>query len=284
MLSSSSFNAYATNYSTSIFADSEKTADSNSYKNSEYHFSFQPPPNWKLLTNVPPDIASNAVTMFSDNKNNQLSTLVIFHRTISSQVIDAINSHSDNEVLNELVNEMTSKTQESQTDISKAGIERFLDGVRILTFSSTKYTSDNSTTYSANMIYYLNSGDQYTLVLTSNPERFDDDLNLFEKSIESFYVSTNMDSNQTSIPAWVKNNAKWWSDGTITDKDFIKSIQYMIDSGIIVVPHGQMGPPASKEIPVWIKNNAKWWSDGTITDKEFAKSIEYLINNGILKI
>ncbi len=281
-----SFNyAYATNYSTSIFVDSIKVADLNSYKNSEYHFSIQPPPNWKLLTDVPPDVANNALVMFSDNNKGQLATFIIFHRTISNQVIEAINNHSDKEVLDELTSEMTSKTQDSQTNISKAGIERYSDGVRMLTFSSTTYSSDNSTTDSANMIYYLNNGDQYTLVLTSNPKRFDQDLGLFSNSINTFYVSSNnISGTQINIPAWIKNNAKWWSDGTINDTDFVRGIQYMIDSGIIIVPHGQIGPPGSRDIPAWIKNNAKWWSDGTINDGEFAKGIEYLLNNGILKI
>ncbi|MEO9277831.1 MAG: hypothetical protein ABI340_08670 [Nitrososphaera sp.] len=275
--------AYATNYSTSIFANSIKVADSNSYKNSEYHFSIQPPPNWKLLKNIPTDVSGSAIAMFSDNSKGQLATFVVFHRTISNQVLEAINSHTDKEVLDELTSEMTSKSQESQTNISKAGIERYSDGVRMLTFSSTTYSSDNSTSYSADMIYYLNTGDQYTLVLTSNSERFDQDLVLFGNSIDTFYVGPNNTSIQTNIPAWIKNNAKWWADGTITDTDFIKGIQYMIDTGIVIVPHSQVGPPESKDIPTWIKNNAKWWADGTITDEEFAKGIEYLINNGILK-
>ena len=28
------------------------------------------------------------------------------------------------------------------------------------------------------------------------------------------------------VPAWVKNNAGWWADGTIADSDFIPGIQY----------------------------------------------------------
>ena len=39
-----------------------------------------------------------------------------------------------------------------------------------------------------------------------------------------------------AIPQWIKNNAKWWSEGTITDADFLKGIQYLIQQGIIQVP------------------------------------------------
>ncbi|MGH2612807.1 MAG: hypothetical protein ACRDFB_07130, partial [Rhabdochlamydiaceae bacterium] len=38
------------------------------------------------------------------------------------------------------------------------------------------------------------------------------------------------------IPSWIKNNAKWWSQGQIGDDQFIKGLQYMIQNGIIQIP------------------------------------------------
>ena len=38
------------------------------------------------------------------------------------------------------------------------------------------------------------------------------------------------------IPDWVKNNAKWWSDGQIGESDYIQSLQYLISQGIIEIP------------------------------------------------
>ena len=37
------------------------------------------------------------------------------------------------------------------------------------------------------------------------------------------------------IPSWIKNNAKWWAEGTIGDSDFVQGIQYLITQGIIKV-------------------------------------------------
>jgi tetratricopeptide (TPR) repeat protein len=37
------------------------------------------------------------------------------------------------------------------------------------------------------------------------------------------------------IPSWIKNNADWWSQGLISDDDFVKGIQYLIEQGIISV-------------------------------------------------
>ena len=38
------------------------------------------------------------------------------------------------------------------------------------------------------------------------------------------------------IPDWVKNNAKWWSEGSISEADYVKSLEYMITNGIIDIP------------------------------------------------
>ena len=37
------------------------------------------------------------------------------------------------------------------------------------------------------------------------------------------------------IPEWVKNNASWWSKGEISDDEFIQSIQWLIEEGIMRV-------------------------------------------------
>jgi len=37
------------------------------------------------------------------------------------------------------------------------------------------------------------------------------------------------------IPEWIKNNADWWSQGLISDDDFVKGIQYLVERGIIQV-------------------------------------------------
>jgi len=42
-------------------------------------------------------------------------------------------------------------------------------------------------------------------------------------------------SEESQIPEWIKNNAGWWSQGLISDDDFINGIQYLIQVGIISV-------------------------------------------------
>lgn len=86
------------------------------------------------------------------------------------------------------------------------------------------------------------------------------------------------------IPSWIKSNAGWWAEGTITDNDFVQGIQYLIQKGIIKVPPTQSEGATTQSIPSWIKRNAGWWADGTIGDSDFVQGIQYLIKQGIIKI
>jgi hypothetical protein len=35
------------------------------------------------------------------------------------------------------------------------------------------------------------------------------------------------------IPRWIRNNADWWSQGLISDNDFVQGIQWLIQNGIM---------------------------------------------------
>jgi len=37
------------------------------------------------------------------------------------------------------------------------------------------------------------------------------------------------------IPSWIKNNAKWWADGQISEDDFVGGIEWLVEQGIIKV-------------------------------------------------
>jgi len=89
----------------------------------------------------------------------------------------------------------------------------------------------------------------------------------------------------SSIPEWIRNNAKWWVEGSIGDSDFTTGIQYLIKEGIIQIPKTvSSGGGESQEIPSWIKNNADWWAQGLISDDDFVKGIQYLIEQGIIEV
>jgi len=96
------------------------------------------------------------------------------------------------------------------------------------------------------------------------------------------------------IPFWIKNNAEWWAEGKISDQEFIKGIEYLIQNQVIdfdetyqIVTYqdAEFNQILSDvEVPSWIKNNAEWWAEGKISDQEFIKGVEFLLENGIMAI
>ncbi len=90
---------------------------------------------------------------------------------------------------------------------------------------------------------------------------------------------------EQGIPEWIKQNAKWWSSGTITDRDFVIGIQYLVQKDIIEVSEVRESTGIfTQEIPSWVRNNAKWWSEDKITEMDFISGIEHLVKIGIIKI
>jgi len=42
-------------------------------------------------------------------------------------------------------------------------------------------------------------------------------------------------TSEEKLPDWIKNNAKWWSEGRISEDDFVNGIKYLVEKGIIRV-------------------------------------------------
>ncbi|MHA7734207.1 peptidase [Nitrosopumilus sp. S6] len=87
------------------------------------------------------------------------------------------------------------------------------------------------------------------------------------------------------VPAWVKNNAGWWADGTISESEFLTGIEFLIGDGIITVPSTTVSTTSSSEgVPAWVKNNAGWWADGVTSDGEFVNAIQHLMSIGLISV
>ena len=98
------------------------------------------------------------------------------------------------------------------------------------------------------------------------------------KSIYDFF-----EISKEKIPNWIKDSAKEWAKGQISDSDFIVKIKYLVEKNIIKpadIPLDMQSDEAG--IPNWIRNNASWWASGQITENEFVNSIKYLIENKII--
>ena len=95
-------------------------------------------------------------------------------------------------------------------------------------------------------------------------------------------VISQINAEQFVIPNWIKNNAKWWYQDQISDSEFIKGIQYLIQNKIMMFPSTNTNVTGENKIPSWVKNDAGWWANGTISDNEFVSGIQYLVSLGII--
>jgi len=43
------------------------------------------------------------------------------------------------------------------------------------------------------------------------------------------------ETSDNEIPAWVRNNALWWSQDLISEYEFVNSLKFLIQEGIISV-------------------------------------------------
>ncbi len=54
-------------------------------------------------------------------------------------------------------------------------------------------------------------------------------------SISEEYSENNYDEKESNIPDWVRQTSKWWSDDLISDGDFIKSLEFLINNKMISI-------------------------------------------------
>ena len=93
------------------------------------------------------------------------------------------------------------------------------------------------------------------------------------------------DTGTIALPFWIKDLAKMWiNEPFVTDKDFARAIEYLIQVEIIKIPYTEPGGETESTIPEWVKNNAGWWIEGKISDTEFTMALQYLVKIGIIKV
>jgi hypothetical protein len=108
---------------------------------------------------------------------------------------------------------------------------------------------------------------------------------LAEKSNVSYEVQ-DKSKIKLNIPSWIKDSAKWWSADATTTNEFLKSLEFLINQRILVIPDTaqSLSQSTGSGVPAWVKSNASWWANDVITDSDFVSAIQYLISQGIIQI
>jgi len=100
------------------------------------------------------------------------------------------------------------------------------------------------------MVFVIKDTDGYILTYTASPQSFAAKLPNAQKIIRTFelgdfageipQIDPLTDSEEAAqtveIPDWIRNNAKWWSEGGIGDKDFASGIEFLIKQDIMKIP------------------------------------------------
>ena len=85
---------------------------------------------------------------------------------------------------------------------------------------------------------------------------------------------------EIGIPYWIKDLSKLWTSGQMPDKEFAKSIQFLIDEKIMFNPN----PGQELSIPEWFKYPTAWWANNQVADTIYGNALQFLIDEKIIVI
>ena len=83
---------------------------------------------------------------------------------------------------------------------------------------------------------------------------------------------------ETHLPYWYYNDAKWWSEGKLSDEKFLSSIILILNES------GNLTNSGENEIPTWFLTIGSWFSTYQIDHNEYKLIINYLHSEEILKV
>ena len=168
------------------------------------------------------------------------------------------------------------------------------DGKRFLYSPSGQYLLDmpiKEPPGDANYVILIYGTAPQDVVPSSSPDYLQITVPIYPRAQDADGEGDGSGPAASAIPAWIRGNAGWWADGSISDDTFIQGIQYLINNGIMRVPPagadggtGVSDGDAGGGIPSWVKGNAGWWADGSISDDTFIQGIQYLIGKGIIRV
>ena len=140
---------------------------------------------------------------------------------------------------------------------------------------------------------HIDPGESIRGVICFNP-KYENFLPYPSSSLEYYLVFTNDKKNSCPfcklvllndkvtdvVPNWTKNTTKYGSFSQISDKEFTRVLDYLLQNRSIRISENQSSERLSEyELPSWFKKNVEWWHQGLITDQEFAKNIQWLVDN-----
>lgn len=217
----------------------------------------------------------------ADNSRVQNTTWILNLKT------GFVHSEQDSSIAKPFLEILTSPIDYSKSDTSVTQIVTEFNGIK-RTALVAFHSSENTT---SKIVYDIETGillDEHStsiVTIRGNPELVDfSDKLVYTNMINSDSDSIKVLKGNVSIPKWVKNTSRFWSQDQIQDAEFVKAMQYLISNGMMQIPHNLSGVTTLQPIPTWVKHSAGWWAEGQVSDDEFVKNIQWLITKGIIQV
>ena len=87
------------------------------------------------------------------------------------------------------------------------------------------------------------------------------------------------------IPNWFKLTTGYWVNNQMSDTEYAKTLEFLLENKIIHVPYSNHSKEiTNSEIPIWIKTNSQKWIQGNASDDEFSIGIQWMLERGLVKI
>lgn len=245
----------------------------NTYNDTVYNFSIQPPTGWIPVSQG--NKSDTSLAVFSNENPASEANFAIYYYQ-GKPIPPTILEQPDPLILELAISKLFDT---SKFAIYQQNIERFSDGFVIEAVAAQNQTKNFPVI--EEFSFWMLDGRQYFLVMASSQTGFNQNAAAFERSVYTFYAGK--PPSDTHIPPWVKTTAKWWSEGMVDDKSFLATIEYLVQKGIVTVPHTAGSAQPQQQIPSWLRSSAGWWAVGDISDGDFARGIQFLISNGIIR-
>lgn len=102
----------------------------------------------------------------------------------------------------------------------------------IITATKIIYELTNSERHLKGMLIIPIKGEhEYYFVYGAESKNFEKPLSHVEIMLDSLEIFDHLKDSENDknykIPPWIRNNARWWREGQITDKEFFDSLQYL---------------------------------------------------------
>ena len=83
-------------------------------------------------------------------------------------------------------------------------------------------------------------------------------------------------SAQEQVPSWVKNTAGWWATDAISETEFVKAIEFIIQNNIITIEND-----LSSVLLTWdeVINDANYANEGSLKIRAHASDVDLITHN-----